>query len=85
MALYGAYAELEEAAAKGVSAGLAVPALIARDGPPLTAAQRDRLWKLFQTPVYAILTGSDGRIAGFECEPQDGFHLTGMLKVDFRE
>jgi hypothetical protein len=82
MSLYGAYAELEQAAANGVSAELAVFALITRDGPPLTSAQRDRLWKLFQTPVYAILTGSDGRIAGFECEAQDGFHLPGKPAAD---
>jgi hypothetical protein len=82
MALYGAYAELEQAAANGVLAERAVFALTRRDGPPLTAIQRDRLWKLFQTPVYAILTASDGRIAGFECEAQDGFHLPGKPAAD---
>ena len=82
ISLYGAYAELEQAAANGVSVELAVFALIARDGPPLTTAQRDRLWKLVQTPVYAILTGSDGDIAGFECEAQNGFHLPGKLAAD---
>ena len=66
-----------EAAAKGVSAERAVFVLIEREGTPFTAIHRDRLWKLFQTPVYAMLTGSDGSIAGFECEVQDGFHLPG--------
>jgi hypothetical protein len=81
-ALCGAYAELEKAAANGASAERAVFVLIGGEGPPFTAAQRDRLWDLFQTPVYAILTGSDGRIAGFECEVQDGFHLPGKLEAD---
>jgi hypothetical protein len=82
MALCGRYAELVEAAANGVSVERAVFALIARDEPPLTPVQRDRLWKLFQTPIYAILTGRDGRIAGFECEAQDGFHLPGKRTSD---
>jgi hypothetical protein len=82
VALYGAYPELEQAAANGVSAKRAVFALIACGGPPLTAAQRDRLWKLYQTPVYAILTAGNGRIAGFECEVQDGFHLPGRPAAD---
>jgi hypothetical protein len=77
LALCGAYIELERAAAKGVSAERAVFVLIEREGPPFTATHRDRLWELFQTPVYAMLTGSDGSIAGFECEVQDGFHLPG--------
>ena len=82
LALCGAYIELEKAAAKGVSAERAVFVLIEREGPPFTASQRDRLWRIFQTPVYALLTGSDGSIAGFECEVQQGFHLPGKPAAD---
>src|SRR5271165_3652666 len=77
LALSGAYADLERAAANGVSVRRAVFVLLGWSGPPFTLAQRDRLWKLFQTPVYAILIGRDGRVAGFECEVQNGFHAPG--------
>jgi hypothetical protein len=82
LVLYGAYPELERAATNGISAERAVFVSISSGEAPLTAAQRDRLWKLYQTPVYAILTGSNGRIAGFECEVQDGFHLPGKPAAD---
>jgi hypothetical protein len=48
----------------------------------LTSAQRERLWQLFQTPVYGILMAGDGRIAGYECEAQDGFHAAVRPKTD---
>jgi hypothetical protein len=82
LALSGAFMELEKAAAGGVSVERAVFVLIERAGAPFTAAQRDRLWELFQTPVYGILTASDGSIAGVECEVQDGFHLPGKPAAD---
>jgi hypothetical protein len=82
LALCGPYAELEKAAANGVSAKHAVFALVELNGPPFTPVQRNRLWELFQTPVYAILTAIDGSIAGFECEVQDGFHLPGKPDAD---
>ena len=81
-ALCGAFIELEKAAANGVSAERAVFVLIEREGTPFTLAQRNRLWELFQTPVYAILTASDGSIVGFECEVQDGFHVPGKPAPD---
>jgi hypothetical protein len=81
-ALCGAYAELERAAAQGVSAERAVFVLLDRTAPPFTSEQRDRLWKLFQTPVYAILTGHDGRAEAFECEVQSGFHVAGRVTAE---
>ncbi len=81
-ALCGAYAELEHAAAQGVSVGRAVFVLLERNAPPFTSEQRDRLWKLFQTPVYAIMTGQDGRAEAFECEVQSGFHMAGRIAAE---
>jgi hypothetical protein len=76
-ALSGSYADLEQAFAQGVSAERAVFVLLERTAPVFTSAQRDRLWELYQTPVYAILIGGDGRVEGFECEVQCGFHAPG--------
>ncbi len=76
-ALSGIFPELVRAAARGVTAQRAVFVLIGWDAPPLMQEERDLLWELFQTPVYALLLGTDGRVAGFECEAQNGFHGAG--------
>lgn len=75
MALYGAYPALKRAAARGAEAERAVFVLLGADSPAFTFAERDELWRLYQTPVFAVLMGRDGRIAGFECEAQNGFHV----------
>jgi hypothetical protein len=75
LALSGGYDSLRRAASRGVTARLAVFVLLPWDEPRFTTEQREQLWDLFQTPVYAILLGRDGRIAGFECEAQSGFHM----------
>jgi hypothetical protein len=60
-----------------VSSERAVFVLLEWTAPVLTSAHRDRLWELYQTPVYAILMDRGGRVAGFECEVQSGFHAPG--------
>lgn len=82
VALSGAFHELERAAAAGVSSQSALFVLAAWHGAALTDAQRDQLWTLFQVPVYAMLLDSDGRLAGFECEAQNGFHVLGEAPFD---
>jgi len=75
-ALSGTFHELEQAAA-GASAQRAVFALNRWNGASLTDTQRERLWTLFQVPVYAMLIDSDSRLVGFECEAQNGYHVPG--------
>ncbi len=82
MALSGAFHELEQAAAAGASAQRALLVLNRWNGAALTDAQRDRLWTLFQVPAYAMLIDSDGRLVGFECEAQNGFHVPGKAAPD---
>ena len=77
IALSGTFHELQQAAAAGVSAQSALFVLNRRNGASFTDAQRDRLWTLFQVPAYAMLIDSDGRMVGFECEAQNGFHVPG--------
>lgn len=74
-ALYGGFSDLLQAAARGASASRAVFVLLGFNARILTQAERDCLWELFETPVYAIRTGEDGRVCAFECEAQDGFHI----------
>jgi hypothetical protein len=73
---------LEQAAAAGASAQRALFVLNRWSGAPLTDAQRDRLWTLFQVPAYAMLIDGDGRLVGFECEAQNGFHVPGKAASD---
>lgn len=82
VALSGTFHELEQAAAAGASAQRALFVLNRWNGAPLTDAQRDRLWTLFQVPAYAMLIDGDGRMVGFECEAQNGFHVPGKAAPD---
>jgi hypothetical protein len=82
IALSGSFPELEQAAAAGASAQRALLVLNRWNGASLTDAERDRLWTLFQVPAYAMLIDSDGRLVGFECEAQNGFHVPGKPAPD---
>ncbi len=74
-ALAGTCPELLRAAADGVRVERAVFPLHRPTRPFLLPEERDALWSLFQVPVYAMLLDSDGRVIGYECEAQEGFHL----------
>jgi hypothetical protein len=73
-ALAGTFAELARAAARGVVARRAVYVLTS-ERDPLSDGERDELWRLFQVPVYALLMKRGGRVAGWECEAQNGLHI----------
>ncbi len=81
-ALLGSFADLTAAAQRGAAATRAVFVLLESAAPPLDDSQRDRLWNLFEAPVYAIVTGSDGRIAAFECEMRSGYHVPVQRDAD---
>jgi hypothetical protein len=71
-ALAGTFSELERAAARGAQAARAVFVLTAK-GQCLSDGERDKLWRLFQVPVYAMVERS-GRVEAWECEAQNGLH-----------
>ena len=72
-ALAGTFDDLSRAAARGAAARRAVYALTT-EGEPLSAGERDELWRLFQVPVYA-LRERGGRVEAWECEAQNGLHV----------
>jgi hypothetical protein len=74
-ALAGTCYELLRGPAAGVVAERAVFPLRRPVQPFLTADEREALWALYQVPVYAILLDVGGRVIGYECEAQEGFHL----------
>lgn len=82
VALSGTFQELERAAAHGASAQRALFVTNRWNAAALTDAHRDRLWTLFQVPIYAMLVDGGGRLVGFECEAQNGFHVPGKAAAD---
>jgi hypothetical protein len=74
-ALAGTFRELSGAAARGAKARRAVY-VMTTEGEPLSDGQREELWRLFQVPIYALLTRG-GRLKGWECEAQNGLHVAG--------
>ncbi len=75
-ALYGAFEDLSAAAQTGVRVSRAVFPTRRAASPFLTESQRDALWQMFQVPIYALLLDGGGRVVGYECETQDGMHLS---------
>jgi hypothetical protein len=82
VALSGTFHELERAAAGGVTAERALFVTTRWNVATLSEAQRDRLWALFQVPVYAMLVDDEARLVGYECEAQNGFHIPGKVEAD---
>jgi hypothetical protein len=74
-ALAGTLGDLSRAAARGAEARRAVYVLTS-ESEPLSAGERDELWRLFQVPVYALLERG-GRVEAWECEAQNGLHIAG--------
>ena len=74
-ALAGTFSDLTLAAERGAAARRAVFVLRA-ENEPLSAGERDELWRLFAVPVYAVVQ-RDLRIEAWECEAQNGLHGVG--------
>jgi hypothetical protein len=73
--LAGTFEELRAAAPRGTRVSRSVCVVCGLNDPPLGAPERAALWTWFQVPVYRLLVDSSGRLAGYECEALDGFHL----------
>jgi hypothetical protein len=75
-ALSGKVSQLLDAAEAGVRATRAVYVFRNVEHPFLQESERELVWRAFQVPVFAVLLGSRGRALAFECEAQDGLHVT---------
>jgi len=42
---------------------------------PLSPEEHERLWWLFELPVYEQIRGADETLLGWECDARDGWHL----------
>jgi hypothetical protein len=73
--LAGRLDEVGRAAVRGTRVSRSVCVLCNLDEPPLRSADRAALWAWFQVPIYRLLLDPAGRLAGYECEALDGFHL----------
>lgn len=41
----------------------------------LTAADHHQLWEAYELPVFEQIRDADNKLAAFECEARDGFHV----------
>jgi hypothetical protein len=73
-ALYGSYAEL--ARAKAVEVRRAVFVIHTEGERFLNALERNELWRKYEVPIFAMLLDSAGRVVAYECEVQDGLHVS---------
>jgi hypothetical protein len=75
LAIAGTLSELEQAAQDGVVARRAVFVTHHWNQLLLTEAERTRLWRLFEVPIYAVVLDSWGSMVAYECEAQKGLHM----------
>jgi len=75
-ALSGTVSQLMEAAARGVRASRAVFVVRGIQHPFLAEREREAVWRMFQVPVFTVLLGALGKPLAFECEAQEGLHVT---------
>ncbi|MGA2145745.1 MAG: hypothetical protein ABSH49_12375 [Bryobacteraceae bacterium] len=73
--LAGRLEDLRRAAVRGTRVSRSVCVVCGLNEPPLRSSDRAALWYWFQVPVYRMLLDPTGRLAGYECEALDGFHL----------
>ena len=75
-AIAGTFDQLADAAAAGVRPRRAVFLLTHSERPFPSDSERDKLWAWFQVPLFGLLVDPHGRIAGYECEAQNGLHIS---------
>lgn len=50
--------------------------ILQRSGEPrITVADRERLWKIFDVPLFEQIIGERHQLLAFECEAHDGLHI----------
>jgi hypothetical protein len=76
---------LEQIEALGGAIRLTHTMIVFRDPsqPPLTDAERDRLWRLFEVPVFEQVVAADGTLLAFECEAHAGWHVWRVESAGF--
>jgi len=75
-AVSGTVSQLMEAVEDGVRANRAVYVVRSVQRSFLLESEREAVWRAFQVPVYTVLVGAQGKALAFECEAQDGLHVT---------
>ncbi|HMD70474.1 MAG TPA: hypothetical protein VKF41_03985 [Bryobacteraceae bacterium] len=79
-ALYGSFEDLVGAAAAGAQPRRAVFVERRQTNPFLSVRERDELWNRFGVPVLAVLVDDHGTLLGYECEAQQGVHLSERMQ-----
>jgi hypothetical protein len=79
-ALYGTFEDLVRAASAGAQPRRAVFVERRQANPFLSVRERDELWDRFGVPVLAVLVDDRGVLLGYECEAQQGVHLSERMQ-----
>ena len=79
-ALYGTVEDLLRAGVAGAQPRRAVFVERTPGDPFLDHRERDALWDRFGVPVFTVLVDGGGKLLGYECEAQEGMHLSGRLQ-----
>jgi hypothetical protein len=48
--------------------------------PLLTGLDRDRLWRMFEVPVFEQILAADGTLLAAECEAHEGLHVESVIE-----
>jgi hypothetical protein len=83
-ALYGTFEDLLRAGAAGAQPHRAVFVERKSGNPFLSVEERDELWNRFGVPVLSMLVDAEGKLLGYECEAQEGVHVSNRLQTDAR-
>jgi hypothetical protein len=75
-ALFGTFEELIDAASAGAHVKRAVFVTLRESEPLPSDSDRDVLWKMFEVPAFAMLLDRKGRVLAYECEAQNGLHVS---------
>lgn len=79
-------AQFEALAAAKIPLRHSMIVLARMNEPRITEADRDRLWKWFEVPLFEQIIGPDCELLAFECEAHDGLHIASpKLAIDASE
>jgi hypothetical protein len=78
-ALYGTLEDLLRAGVAGARPRRAVFVERHPGSAFLSVGERDELWDRFGVPVLTVLVDGEGKLLGYECEAQEGMHLSARM------
>lgn len=73
--------QLEELMLKKIAVSHSVIILERAGEPTLTRADRDRLWRAFEAPLFEQMISAECELLAFECDAHEGLHVVSASVV----